>query len=78
VGGGEADGDEKVLALLLLRSDAAIGDLVGPHGDVEIAFVDDKVAVRDSKNPDGGALIFGAGTWSAFIAGVSRDEFVRP
>ena len=32
-------------------------------------------AVRDSKNPDGGVLIFPAGQWSAFTAGVRAGEF---
>jgi hypothetical protein len=30
------------------------------------------VAVRDSKNPDGGRLIFGAAAWAAFITGIKR------
>ncbi|MEU1225413.1 DUF397 domain-containing protein [Streptomyces sp. NPDC005828] len=28
------------------------------------------VPVRDSKNPTGPALVFGAGAWSSFVAGV--------
>ena len=45
---------------------------------VEVAFVDGEVAVRDSKNPDGPALRFGAEQWSSFLEGVARDEFERP
>ncbi|MEU2625107.1 DUF397 domain-containing protein [Streptomyces sp. NPDC007157] len=30
------------------------------------------VPVRDSKDPDRGALLFGASAWSAFIDGVAR------
>jgi len=30
------------------------------------------VAVRDSKNPEGGALVFGRKEWKAFVAGI-RD-----
>jgi hypothetical protein len=30
------------------------------------------VAVRDSKNPGGGALVFGREEWDAFVAGI-RD-----
>ncbi|MFG1873849.1 DUF397 domain-containing protein [Sphaerisporangium sp. NPDC049003] len=41
-----------------------IGDL--PHGSV---------AVRDSKNPTGPALIFTPGEWSAFLSGVRGGEF---
>ena len=33
------------------------------------------VAVRDSKNPDGPALIFTSDEWSAFTAGTRDDEF---
>jgi uncharacterized protein DUF397 len=32
-------------------------------------------AVRDSKNPDGGRLMFTATEWSAFTAGVKSGEF---
>lgn len=31
--------------------------------------------VRDSKDPDGPALVFPAEAWSAFIAGVKAGEF---
>ena len=34
-----------------------------------------KVAVRDSKNPDGPVLGFGPEDWSAFVAGVRLGEF---
>lgn len=33
------------------------------------------VAVRDSKNPAGPALIFPPGAWSAFILGAKSGEF---
>lgn len=33
------------------------------------------VPVRDSKNPHGPALVFGAGAWSAFVAGIKAGEF---
>jgi uncharacterized protein DUF397 len=36
---------------------------------VEVAFLSSgRVGVRDSKNPDGPALIFGPGDWTAFTA----------
>jgi hypothetical protein len=40
----------------------------GTHSDcVEIAFLDGgRVGVRDSKNPDGPALVFEARTWDGF------------
>ncbi|MGW5647160.1 DUF397 domain-containing protein [Saccharopolyspora sp. NPDC003752] len=37
---------------------------------VEVAFVDSAVAARDSKDPDGGVLLFGAATWASFVDGV--------
>lgn len=33
------------------------------------------VAVRDSKDPAGPALVFTAGEWAAFIGGVSDGDF---
>ena len=33
------------------------------------------VPVRDSKDPDGPALVFGADAWSAFVAGVKAGDF---
>jgi len=32
------------------------------------------VAVRDSKNPDGPALVFEPGDWAAFVAGVRAGD----
>ncbi|NUR71067.1 MAG: DUF397 domain-containing protein [Hamadaea sp.] len=48
-----------------------------PSGDncVEVAFVPAGVAVRDSKNPDGGALLFTEQEWAAFVAGTKDGEF---
>jgi hypothetical protein len=34
---------------------------------VEVAFVPETIAVRDSKNPTGPALAFPATAWSAFL-----------
>ncbi|MFX0575504.1 DUF397 domain-containing protein [Nocardia nepalensis] len=46
---------------------------------VEVAFLDDgMIGVRDSKNPTAPALVFTAGEWSAFTAGVNNGEFERP
>lgn len=33
------------------------------------------VPVRDSKDPDGPALLFTADAWSAFVTSVSADDF---
>ena len=49
----------------------------GPDSDncVEVAFVDEAIAVRDSKNPAGPALIFTAAEWDAFVGGAKDGEF---
>ncbi|WP_062983929.1 DUF397 domain-containing protein [Nocardia anaemiae] len=45
---------------------------------VEVAFFDgNTIGVRDSKNPTGPALLFTAGVWAAFTAGVVDGEFER-
>ena len=36
---------------------------------VEVAFIGDAIAVRDSKNPDGPTLIFTPAEWDAFVGG---------
>ncbi len=46
---------------------------------VEVAFLDaGQVAVRDSKNQNGPALIFTPGEWDAFLCGVKDREFELP
>lgn len=42
---------------------------------VEVADGFAVVPVRDSKDPDGPALVFGADAWSAFVAEVKADRF---
>jgi len=42
---------------------------------VEVAFVGDQTAVRDSKNPGGPALIFTGAEWDAFVGGAKDGEF---
>jgi hypothetical protein len=51
--------------------------LSGPNCDncVEVAFVDEAIAVRDAKNPNGPALIFTAAEWDAFVGGAKDGEF---
>lgn len=48
----------------------------GSGNCVEIGFAGD-VAVRDTKNRDGGTLEFTAADWSAFAAGVKANRFQR-
>lgn len=45
---------------------------------VEVAFVGDWIALRDSKHPTGPALVCTPGEWDAFVAGVEDGEFKRP
>lgn len=49
----------------------------GPYSDncVEIAFVDDAIAMRDSKDPDGPVLLFTQAEWDAFVLGAKDGEF---
>jgi hypothetical protein len=42
---------------------------------VEVAFVDGAVAVRDSKDPTGGVLLFTRPEWAAFVDGVTAGDF---
>lgn len=54
-------------------SDANGGDCV--EFSPALTQVHGVVPVRDSKNPDGPALVFPAGGWSSFIAAVRGGEF---
>jgi len=45
---------------------------------VEIAYLADAVAVRDSKDPAGPVLRFQAESWRAFVDAVRRGELDLP
>ncbi len=48
----------------------------GPNGCVEAAtLAGGRIAVRDSKNPQGGHLLYNALEWRSFLAGVRNGEF---
>lgn len=49
----------------------------GPNCDncVEVAFVDDAILLRDSKDPHGHVLVFNQGEWDAFVGGAKDGEF---
>lgn len=50
----------------------------GANGNcVEVAQLSDAVALRDSKNPTGPALMFTPAEWEAFIGGAKDGEFDR-
>ncbi|MEU0478553.1 DUF397 domain-containing protein [Streptosporangium sp. NPDC006013] len=42
---------------------------------VEMAFVGNDVAVRDTKNRDGGTLIFHRNEWTTFINGIKSGHY---
>jgi hypothetical protein len=53
----------------------------GPTGGncVEIAFLaGGQVAMRNSRHPQGPALIFTSSEWDAFLGGAKDGEFGRP
>jgi Domain of unknown function (DUF397) len=52
----------------------------GPTGNcVEIAFlVGGEVAVRNSRDAEGPALVFTCTEWDAFLSGARDGEFRRP
>jgi hypothetical protein len=53
----------------------------GPTGGncVEIAFLaDGDVAMRNSRRPDGPALVFTKAEWAAFLGGAREGEFGSP
>lgn len=42
---------------------------------VEVAFLDEAVAVRDTKDRSGGVLLFAPAEWDKFVAGAKNGEF---
>lgn len=47
----------------------------GGTGDVQIAFVEGYIAMRDGRNPDGPSLVFTPAEWRAFVLGARDGEF---
>jgi hypothetical protein len=47
----------------------------GLNGCVEVALVAGRLAVRDSKDPQGPVLLFTPDEWRAFVGGVRNGEF---
>lgn len=46
-----------------------------PENCVEVALISGGVAVRDSKYPHLGALVFNNAEWHAFVRGAGAGEF---
>jgi hypothetical protein len=44
---------------------------------LEVARFSSAVAVRDSKNPNGGALVVTPAEWAMFVDDVKNDAFTR-
>ncbi len=44
---------------------------------VEVAHLDTAVAVRDSKAPDNGTLVFNRSEWATFLNAAKNGEFDR-
>lgn len=44
---------------------------------VEVASLETTVAVRDSKSPDGGMLVFSRSEWAEFVGAAKHGEFDR-
>lgn len=44
-------------------------------GDVQIAFVEGYIAMRDGRQPEGPVLVFTPGEWRAFVLGARDGEF---
>jgi hypothetical protein len=49
--------------------------LCGNSSCIEVALLDDTVALRDSKNLEGPLLLFTHEEWATFIHGVRNGEF---
>jgi hypothetical protein len=47
----------------------------GGSNCVQVAFVDEEILVRDSKDEGGSTLRFNSAEWHAFTAGVIAGEF---
>lgn len=44
---------------------------------IEVLGVPSTIAIRDSKNPDGGMLRFSPGEWRDFLAAIKNDTISR-
>jgi hypothetical protein len=42
---------------------------------VEVAFLESAIAVRDSRDPTGPALVVTRAQWTAFVGGVHHGDF---
>jgi hypothetical protein len=47
----------------------------GANECIEVAADDGAIMIRDSKNPDSGALRYSKAEWLAFVTGIKAGEF---
>lgn len=50
---------------------------IGQGACVEVADLGAQIAVRDSKDPNGPALVFTPAEWDSFLDGARKGEFNR-
>ncbi|MGP4021618.1 DUF397 domain-containing protein [Saccharopolyspora sp. 5N708] len=66
---------------MLTRLDTATWRKSSYSGDngtcVEVAFPAGAIAARDSKDPEGGMLVFDRATWSRFLGTITTGTFDR-
>ncbi|WP_433259756.1 DUF397 domain-containing protein (plasmid) [Streptosporangium sp. CA-135522] len=63
----------------LSRAEWRTSSFSGSNGQcVQVAFLGEHVAVRDSKDAEGPVLVFTPGEWKAFAGGVRLGEFEIP
>jgi hypothetical protein len=48
------------------------------NGCVEVAFVEDQVALRDSKDRDGPVLVFSTQEWASLLGRIRSGELELP
>ncbi|GII93339.1 DUF397 domain-containing protein [Sinosporangium siamense] len=61
------------------RAEWRISSLSGANGQcVAVAFMENHILVRHSKEADGSVLVFTPGEWQAFTGGVRLGEFDLP
>jgi uncharacterized protein DUF397 len=48
------------------------------NGCVEVAFVEDQIALRDSKDPNGPVLVFTAHEWASLLGKIRNGELELP
>ncbi|WP_440099703.1 DUF397 domain-containing protein [Streptosporangium sp. H16] len=61
------------------RAEWHTSSLSGSSGQcVQVAFLDEDVAVRDSKDPNGPILFFTSDEWQTFTGSIRRGKFEIP